>query len=74
MTLTLTRDELADLTGYKRASAQRAWLQERAWVFEVDGKGRPKVLRAYAEAKLGGKPQPKRREWKPDFSDLSPAR
>jgi hypothetical protein len=72
MSLTLAPEELVELTGYKRPSGQRAWLQERAWVFEVDAKGRPKVLRAYAEGKMGVKnAAPK--AWKPDFSDLRAA-
>lgn len=72
MSLTLTPDELQDLTGYRRPSGQREWLQERTWVFEVDAKGRPKVLRSYAEGKMGAKTaSPK--AWKPDFSDLRAA-
>lgn len=71
----LTAAELNELTGCKRAPGQIDWLTARAWVFERDAKGKPKVLRSYAEAKLGAKVQPAApKAWEPDFSDLSPAR
>lgn len=73
MSLTLSPAELQDLTGYKRPAGQREWLIERRWLFEVDGKGRPKVSRSYAESKLGGQPEPSKRQWQPDFSDLAEA-
>lgn len=49
----LTAIELAELTGYKRGSAQAEWLRERAWIFEMSASGRPMVLRKYAEARMG---------------------
>ena len=74
MTLCLTPDDLRDLTGYKRASSQIAWLTERAWVFEIDARGRPKVLRAYADSKMGASVRPTEpKPWEPDFSDLRQA-
>lgn len=69
--LTLTPAELHDITGYWRPLGQRGWLKERAWVFECDARGRPKVLRAYAESKMGGTPEAKPAQWEPDFSDLA---
>jgi len=50
----LTTDELEDLTGYKRRSSQREWLRARAYPFELDAWGRPKVLRSHVEQRLGG--------------------
>jgi hypothetical protein len=49
----LTDDELQELTGYKLPSAQRRWLRERGWRHEVNRVGRPRVARAYCEARLG---------------------
>ena len=69
----LTPTEIAALTGCRRRSDQRAWLTERAWIFEADAKGRPKVMRAYAVAKRGGTPEAKPQQWQPDFSDLAEA-
>lgn len=64
----LTPEELEALTDSDRPCEQRAWLTARGWVYETGKRGRPKVLRSYAEAKLGGAVQAK--EWRPDFSDL----
>ena len=56
MSLFLTEDELVDLTGRKYAKYQIAVLTQRKWKFELDGNGHPKVLRSYAEARMGDKP------------------
>ena len=50
----LTTAELSDLTGYRRNADQVRWLKDHGWPFEVGGDRRPKVLRAYAERRLGG--------------------
>lgn len=49
----LTADEVADLTGLKRPTAQASWLRANGWPVEVDAAGRPKVLRAVVEARMG---------------------
>ena len=54
----LTPAELHDLTGYKRASAQLTWLRERGWPVEEDRHGRPRLLRAVLEARMGAVPPP----------------
>ncbi|MDA8092310.1 MAG: DUF4224 domain-containing protein [Betaproteobacteria bacterium] len=53
----LTPDEIAELTDRLRPAEQIEWLRAHRWVFEVGAKGRPKVLRAYALARLGGAEQ-----------------
>lgn len=50
----LTSPELRAITGYARPAAQIRWLRGRGWPFEIDGRGRPVVLRAVAVARLGG--------------------
>ncbi len=60
--LFLSPDELKELTGYQYPSRQKAWLKDRGWKFEADNLGRPKVLRAHLESRLGGtgrSPSPK---------------
>ncbi len=49
----LTAAEIVELTGRKYAKHQIAVLTERKWKFELDANGRPKVLRSYAEARMG---------------------
>jgi hypothetical protein len=49
----LTPDELAALTGRQRPAAQVRWLRAHGWPHEIGADGRPKVLRAYAERRLG---------------------
>ncbi len=53
MSMFLTPDELKDLTGYAYKGKQAEWLGRRGWKFECDAQNRPKVLRTYAEAKMG---------------------
>ena len=50
----LTEDELRELTGRERPSAQTRWLTAQRWPFALDSSGRPKVLRSVVETKLGG--------------------
>jgi hypothetical protein len=56
----LTPADLEALTGYSRPAHQARWLREHGWPFEVGGDRRPKVLRAYAERRLGGVNSPPR--------------
>lgn len=66
MTLLLTPDELQALTGTKQPKRQADWLKARGWQFEpASRRGEcPKVGRAYAEARMAGRPmtpdQPRR--------------
>lgn len=53
MSLFLTREEVLDLTGYKRNADQRRWLTEHGWQFSEAANGRPVVGRTYAESKMG---------------------
>lgn len=55
MTLTLSPEELQELTGRTRAGAQRRALEQMGLAFFTDADGRPRVLRALVE-RLGGMP------------------
>jgi len=63
----LTEEEVAELTGYKRARDQVRWLERERFGFVIDGNGRPKVLREVVLARLGSvsskrkEPQPQLR-------------
>lgn len=61
MTTLLTRDEIEELTGAKTAAAQCRWLDMKNWIYETDTKGRPKVARAYFDARMTGAPLPGQR-------------
>ena len=52
--LFLSRLEMAELTDRSRKDDQIRWLKDKGWAFEIGDKGWPKVLRAYAIAKMGG--------------------
>lgn len=52
--LFLDRAELEDLTGYVTAKRQIAWLTRRAWKFETNKAGAPRVARAYFERRMVG--------------------
>ena len=55
--LFLNHDEIEELTGYKKPSAQIRWLREHGYLFEVDARGRPRVLTSHVMRKLGGEVQ-----------------
>lgn len=55
--LFLSKDELLELTGYRRPHEQRRWLQNRRWRFETNAAGAPRVARAYLERKMVGEAQ-----------------
>lgn len=59
--LFLTEEEISDLTGYRYAVYQMRWLKQRGWKFEVAADGKPRVLRAHLDLKLGGTPKRDRR-------------
>jgi hypothetical protein len=53
LTLLLTAEEIIELTECQRSHEQKQWLDARGWVYEVSRLGTVKVLRAYAEMRLG---------------------
>ena len=53
----LTQEELRDLTGLKRPTAQVAWLRDHNWPVELDARKRPRVLRSVVLARMGGLPE-----------------
>lgn len=53
MSIFLDDDDVAQLTGYTKKSKQVEWLDRRCWTFEISRLGKVKVLRKYAEMKLG---------------------
>lgn len=48
----LTVNELRELTGYRRPSAQARWLTSHGWRFALNAVGHPRVARAYFERRL----------------------
>lgn len=49
----LSPDELADLTDTPVKALQCSWLDQKGWIYTLSRMGNPKVLRSYAEQKLG---------------------
>lgn len=58
----LTADEVADMTGYTKQSAQIRWLTAERFGFVVSSSGEPKVLRAVVISRLGGEHSKRRSE------------
>jgi hypothetical protein len=54
VSLFLTKDELTELTGYRRQHEQVRWLKSRHWKFEQNAAGAPRVARAYLERRMVG--------------------
>lgn len=64
----VTQEELQNLTDYVMPSAQKRWLARNGWEFTVSGLGRPKVLRAYFEQRMGLASAKPSAHTEPDFS------
>lgn len=58
MSIFLDDTEVERLTGYSRPSAQRRWLLDHGWPHEVNGLGKPLLLRSVVEKRLGGTVKP----------------
>jgi len=71
MTLFLTQSELFELTDCQKPSKQIEWLDKRGWKHEISRLGRAKVLRSYAQMKMGmpvdSKSEP---TTEPDYSSI----
>ena len=72
MTIFLNQEELEELTGYKTNKGKSAWLKDCGWVFEISRLGHVKVLRRYAEMRLGMPIEPKEisKQTEPNFDVL----
>ena len=53
--LTLSPEQLCELTGYKRGAEQARWLKENGFKFRLDRLGKPRVDRVHYETKMGCK-------------------
>lgn len=70
----LTPDELRELTGRRRPSAQIRWLRDHRWAFAERADGRPAVSRREAERQLEtGAPRRAAPAVEPDFTVLERA-
>ena len=72
LSMFLSREELAEFTGFKNRPGQLRWLSNRGYKYELDRTGRPKVLRAAIVAALGGpaETQPQERRVEPDWDSF----
>ena len=74
----LTDEELQELTGFQRRHKQREWLSAEGYPYELNGAGKPRVLRAEVERRLstastggqGGAHATSRRRPRPNFAAL----
>ncbi len=66
----LTAEQLVELTGRRRPSAQIRWLQENRWAYAVTADGRPRVAAAEAARQLetGGARRSSATAVEPDFT------
>jgi hypothetical protein len=48
----LTADQLHELTGFRRPSAQIRWLRDNHWAFAVRADGKPSVAEREFEAQM----------------------
>ena len=68
----LSAAELVELTDTRVRTLQMEWLDRNRWPYTTSRMGNPKVLRAYAEQRLGMKAA-HQGEAEPDFSAWSTA-
>ena len=70
-TLSLTKNELIEITGKERPSAQIKWLRSQGFTVVPRADGLPLVSRNHFEAMMGGEHyQSKALIHEPDFSSL----
>ncbi len=63
----LSKEDLEQMTGFKRPSRQRKWLDHNGYRFDVNAAGRPVVLMSAVEQKLGPTQNPRQT---PNFDAL----
>jgi len=69
VSICLTIDELREITGRVKHSAQVRWLRRHGFNFKLRADGMPLVSRSHFEAVMGGHGSPtKAPEHQPDFS------
>ncbi len=71
--LFLTSDEVLTLTGYKVGHYQAQWLKSNGYPFERTISGKPRVLRAFVEKRLGIASAVPMSQTEPDFSSWKKA-
>lgn len=69
--MTLTHEELPELTGYEQPSRQREWLKRNLFKFRLDKRFNPKVDRQHYLARMSGSRSDDREAAGPDWSKLS---
>lgn len=67
----LTDSELCELTGFRQAGKQAAWLRDHKWRFTTTAHGQIRVARAYFERKLVGEASSPERGPEPDFEAIA---
>ncbi|HCI52451.1 MAG TPA: hypothetical protein DE312_03880 [Gallionella sp.] len=71
MNITLTTDELTELTGYLQPKKQNEWLRDQGFIFRVAADGRARVDRSHYLKQMGGLTHEfTRAKTSPDFSSL----
>ncbi|MXS82780.1 DUF4224 domain-containing protein [Nitrosomonas oligotropha] len=71
MTLFLTESELYQLTDCQKRSKQVEWLNKYGWKYAESRLGRVKVLRSYAEMRMGMPVKGEQEQTtEPDFSRI----
>lgn len=68
MSLFLSQSELEDMTDRTSVRYQVAWLKDHGYPFELSALGKPKVLRAYVQQRLGLAIAEPLKHTEPDFS------
>lgn len=69
----LSCNDLEELTGYKTGHYQAQWLKEHGYPHERTISGKPRVLRAFVEKRLGLASVKPKTQTEPDFSSWKKA-
>lgn len=71
MKINLTKDELIEITGRVKATAQIKWLRQNGFTVLQRADGLPLISRTHFELKMGGVPgRSKSSDWKPNLEAL----
>lgn len=66
----LTLEEIREVTGFKKFSAQLRWFRQQGFVVRKRADGMPLVSRTHFHQMMGGNPLSKSSEQEPDFGAL----
>jgi hypothetical protein len=65
----LSPDEIRELTGYAKTAQQIEALRRMSVRYEINGRGKPVIARAWLEGRIERNVQVRKTKWEPEFPE-----